>query len=61
MPETGAAIRFEVQSVVEDQEKELSETLLEAAFPEVKFKTALELRNSGLERPEHDEPENNPS
>ncbi|HEX2471676.1 MAG TPA: hypothetical protein VHJ59_02885 [Nitrososphaera sp.] len=50
MPETGAAFRLEVQSTVEDQEKELSEAILEATFPEIKFRTALELMKSRIER-----------
>ena len=51
MPETGEAFRVEVQSTVED--KDLSEAMLEAIFPEVKFKTALELMNRRVERLEH--------
>jgi hypothetical protein len=53
MPETGTAIRFEVQSTAEDQNKELSETILEATFPELKFKTALELLNRRVEHLEN--------
>jgi hypothetical protein len=53
MPKTGAAIRFEVQSATDEQEKELSEALLEATFPEIKFKTALDLMKSRVERLEN--------
>jgi hypothetical protein len=58
MPETGPAFRLEVQSTVEDKEKDLSEAILEATFPEVKFKTAFELLNRRVERLEDNN--NNP-
>ncbi len=50
MPETGPTFRLEVQSTVEDKEKDLSEAILEATFPEVKINTALELLNRRVER-----------
>lgn len=42
MPITGAAFRVENQITVEEPEKSLTETVLEAAFPEITFKSAFD-------------------
>jgi hypothetical protein len=42
MPVSGAAFRVENQTTVKESEKNVTETILDAAFPEITFKSALQ-------------------
>jgi hypothetical protein len=53
MPEIGAAFRLEVQSTVEEKDKDLAEVLIQKVFPEVEFQSALELLERRVERLEN--------